>query len=67
MSCNINQTKPSESDPGLSVCTRKFEVPEGQIENSYLCGQPRFTISGLWNVQKQKRQFTRRDYKMHLS
>jgi hypothetical protein len=55
---NNNQTETSEGRQGSPYCTKTFEVSGIQIQNSYLCNQPRFTISDSWNLLKQKRQFS---------
>ena len=55
-----NNSFKSAGENNQTICTRKFETAEGQIENSYLCGQSKFTSADFWNVFKQRREFTRR-------
>ncbi len=57
---NININQQPESKEVRRSCMKTFEVSGVQIQNSYLCGQPRFTTLDSWNLQKQKRQFPRR-------
>jgi hypothetical protein len=37
----INLTKQGEEKETQPYCTRTFETSEGQIQNSYVCGQGR--------------------------
>jgi hypothetical protein len=57
MKISINLTKQAEENETKAFCTRTFETSEGQVENSYVCAQGRFTAWQMWNVLKQKRQF----------
>lgn len=43
-----------------TFCTQKFKTETGTVENSYLCGQPRFTTAIMWNILKQKKEATGR-------
>jgi hypothetical protein len=54
----INFTKQAEEKDTKQHCTQTFETSEGQLQNSYVCGQGRFTSAEMWNVLKQKRQFS---------
>ena len=57
---NTNNTENFQNKERQSICTRTFESPEGQIKNSYLCNQPRFTVSDSWNLLKRRRQFSKK-------
>jgi hypothetical protein len=57
MNIYIKQTEQAGDKKGQMYCTTTFEGPGVQIQNSYLCDQPRFTSSDAWNLQKQKKQF----------
>jgi hypothetical protein len=53
MSINTNQAEIKSS----SHCSKTFDTSNGQIKNSYLCNQRRFTSADSWNVLKQKKYF----------
>ena len=57
---NNNQTQIVDGKQSSPYCTKTFEVSGTQVQNSYLCNQPRFTVSDSWNLLKQKRQFSTR-------
>jgi len=57
---NTNDSVKSTDWQNQPYCTKKFETPAGQIENSFLCGQSRLTSADIWNVRKQRKEFPRR-------
>ena len=63
---NFDEVKLSDTKTQL-YCVKKFDTPAGVIENSFACGQNRFTEMDAWNVKKQKKEFTRRELRSILS
>ena len=60
MKISINLATQAEENETRAFCSRTFETSEGQVQNSYVCDQGRFTVPQMWNVQKQKRQVPRK-------
>jgi len=60
MTSTINVIRQDEHKGTWSYCTTSFETSEGQVQNSYVCRQNRFTSSQMWYVLRQKRQFPRK-------
>ena len=58
---NTNEQTRSLYAKGQLHCTKKFQTPTGPEENSFLCGQGRFTDSDFWNLQRRRREFPRKD------
>jgi hypothetical protein len=56
---NNNQTETIEKKCCIDFCTNTFEV-SGQ-EVVYKCDDKEFSSSDMWNIQKSRRQFLRRE------
>ena len=57
---NNDQTETMESKSGIDFCTANFEVPGQQLTNNYKCNEKKFSSADLWDIQKRRREFTRR-------
>ena len=55
----IKLAEQTETKMAQPYCIEKFEAPGTVVKNSYLCNQPRFTVSDSWNLLKQKREIRR--------
>ena len=57
---NNDQTETMESKSGRDFCSDNFEVAGQQVVNNYKCNEKNFSSPDLWNIQKNRREFTRR-------
>ena len=57
---NNNQTETMESKSGIDFCTTSFEAAGQPLINNYKCNEKKLTSPDLWNIQKSRREFTRR-------
>ncbi len=57
---NINDSQPAigKKQCCTDFCTKTFNTPNGEIVNAYKCSRKEFSASDIWNIQKQRRQFT---------
>ena len=63
MKININLREQPETKMAQPYCTKSFESSGGTVvKNSYLCNQPRFTVSDSWSLLKQKREISRKGW-----
>jgi hypothetical protein len=60
MEQNNNQIETNESKCCIDYCNQVIESDSQQVTNSYKCGQAKFSTSELWNIEKRRRQFSRR-------
>ena len=57
---NNNQTETTEAKCCIDFCTNNFEVAGENLTNNYKCNEKKFSSSDMWNIQKNRREFTRR-------
>jgi hypothetical protein len=57
---NNDQRETMESKSGIGFCSNSFEMPGQQLINNYKCNEKQLSSPGLWNIQKSRRDFTRR-------
>ena len=57
---NNDQTGTMESKSGIDFCSTSFDVDGQQLVNNYKCNEKKLSSSDLWNIQKNRREFTRR-------
>jgi hypothetical protein len=57
---NNNQTETIQTKCCEESCTKTFEAGVQQLTNTYKCDQPQFSSPELWNIEKRRKQFTRR-------
>lgn len=57
---NNDQTETMESTSGVDFCSTSFEVGGQQLINNYKCNEKKLSSPDLWNIQKSRREFTRR-------
>jgi hypothetical protein len=57
---NNDQTGTMESKSGIDFCSDNFEVAGQRVVNNYKCNDKKFSSPDLWNIQKSRREFTRR-------
>ena len=57
---NNDQTETMEPKNGIDFCSTNFEVGGAQLVNVYKCNEKKLTSSDLWNIQKRRKEFTRR-------
>lgn len=57
---NNDQSETMESKNGIDFCTTNYEVPGQQLNNNYKCGEKKFSSADMWDIQKRRREFTRR-------
>ena len=63
MRTNNNFAEMEQQEQNKDHCSQEFLTGEGTtIVNSYVCSQRKFSASDLWNIEKRKRQFTRRSF-----
>lgn len=57
---NNDQTETMESKSGTDFCSTNFEAAGQQLVNNFKCNEKKLTSTDLWNIQKSRREFTRR-------
>ncbi|HUS02547.1 MAG TPA: hypothetical protein VMY77_12505 [Chitinophagaceae bacterium] len=57
---NNNQTETTEAKCCLDFCITNFHGTNEQVINNYKCNDKKFSSPDLWNIQKSRREFTRR-------
>lgn len=60
MNNEINESQPGDSQCCVDHCQTTFQGAEQEVVNNYKCNQKRFSISNMWRIQKNKREFVRR-------
>jgi hypothetical protein len=57
---NNDQTETMESKNSVDFCSANFETAGENLVNNYKCREKKLTSPDLWNIQKSRREFTRR-------
>lgn len=57
---NNDQTETMEAKCCIDFCSTNFEVSGEQLVNNYKCNEKKLSSPDLWNIQKSRREFTRR-------
>jgi hypothetical protein len=55
---NIHNNEPANNHANVDYCEKSFNVSGQEIVNSYRCSQKPFSVADMWNIQKQRKQFT---------
>ena len=52
------QSKQHEQTETKNFCSTTHYATDQVIVNTYKCDQPHFSASDMWNIQRQRKQFT---------
>ncbi len=53
-----NQTENNDAQCCVDYCRTTYNVAGGEVVNNYRCNQQPFSASDLWELRKNKREFT---------
>ena len=62
MNNNNNLDQNSESQCCLDHCKTSFNAGGQEVINLHKCDQRQLSSADVWNIQKNKREFGRRNY-----
>jgi len=58
MNNNLNEQSINESQCCVDYCATSFNVDGTEVVNRYPCNQKQFSPADLWNIQKNRRNFS---------
>lgn len=56
---NNDQTNSNESKSEIDFCSTTYDTGQ-QLVNNYKCNEKKISLPDLWNIEKRRRNFTRR-------
>lgn len=62
MNIQDNQNQNNESQCCIDYCKTSFNSGEQEVTNTRKCNQKQLSSADVWNIQKNKREFGRRNY-----